>query len=103
MIERDSHQEQEELSYEVGLERRGVKPSIASFKLRGPVMSYRRELGVDDDVQVIVTDADGEIILSSLGVCRGVHFKKHPGTERRPSFVERIHTIALGEQSEPDA
>lgn len=101
MKERNSHQEQE-LSYEVGLERRGQSPSVASFKLRGPIMSFRRELGVDDDVHVVVTDADGEVILSTLGVVRGIHFKKHKGTERRPSFVERIHSIALGESSDPD-
>lgn len=101
MNERD-HDQAQELSYEVGLERRGQKPSVASFKLKGPIMSFRRELSVDDDVQVIVTDADGEIILSTLGVVRGIHFKKHKGTERRPSYVERIHSISLGESSDPD-
>lgn len=95
--------ENQELTFEVGLAAKGGKPDIASFKMKGALASMNRELYVDDDLQMVLVDADGQVILSAYGVVRGIQFKKHAATERRPSFVERIHSIALGEQSEPDS
>lgn len=95
--------ENQELTFEVGLAGKGGKPDIASFKMKGALASMTRELYVDDDVQMVLVDADGQVILSAYGVVRGLNFKKHPSTARRPSYVERAHTIALGEQSEPES
>jgi hypothetical protein len=85
-----------ELSYEVGGDRRRP-PEAASFKLRGTI-GARRELYVDDDVQLLVMDADGQIILSSYAKVTGVAFKKHRPNNGVP-WVERIHTVTLGLQA----
>jgi hypothetical protein len=82
----------ETLSLDVGSKLEA--PDVSSFKVRGAIDSLHRELYADDDVQVIILGADGEVIVSCYGVVRGVGFKKHVPAKSRP-FVERIHTIAL--------
>jgi hypothetical protein len=79
------------LSLKLGGKRKA--PEMSSFRVPA-LASQNRELELDEDVLVTVTNADGDVIVSAYGVVADVGFKKHRPSKGKP-WVERRHAIEL--------
>lgn len=69
-------------------------PSVSTFRISGELMSLAQELGVDEDVQVMVMGPDGQILLSKYARCSSVGFIRHR-KKGNPPWVEHTHKIKL--------
>lgn len=81
----------QQLTFDVGGEH--DQPATASFRVTG-ALDAAGELKKGDDVRVVVTDADGQIVATGLGYVRGVGFREHRPKDG-PSWTERTHAIKL--------
>ena len=91
VTDRLSHQQ---LSFDVGGDH--PRPAGGAIKITG-TGNLKSQLYMDDDVTVQVVDEAGEIVASYDGAVVNVSFNKHAGTEQSAAWVERIHTIKLGD------
>lgn len=69
-------------------------PSASTFRISGEMISLAHELEVDADVQVLVMDADGQILISKYARCSSVGFIRHR-KKGNPPWVERTHKVKL--------
>jgi len=65
---------------------------IGSFGVSG-ALGAERELAKGAGVRVVITDADGELVSTSLGYVSQVAFKEHRDGNVR--WTERKHTVRL--------
>lgn len=85
--------ESEQLSFEVGFPD-DEHPLVSTFRVSGEFSSLHQELLVGTDVQVIIVDTDGAVVVSSYGRVAGVGFHRHD-KKNQPTFVERTHKLKL--------
>lgn len=87
----------QQLSFDIGGDI--SRPTGASFAISGSG-AIRSQLFMRDDVTIRVIAADGEIVGEFDGHVTKVAFKEHKQTETEPEWVERVHTIKLGDRIE---
>lgn len=75
-----------------------ARPTGASFAISGSG-EIRSQLFMRDDVTIRIIAADGEIVGEYDGHVTKVAFKEHKQTETDPEWVERVHTIKLGDRT----
>jgi hypothetical protein len=85
----------QQLTFDIGGD--VARPTGASFQISGKG-DIRNQMFMDDDVTLRVIAADGEIIAEFEGAVTNVAFKKHAQTETEAEWVERVHTIKLGDR-----
>jgi len=83
---------QSQLSFDVGGDHR--RPEVATFRVSGAIGSTMRELQKGEDVQIVITDADGQVVAAGEGYVRGIGFREHRSKDG-PSWTERTHAIKL--------
>ena len=87
----------QQLSFDIGGDQ--ARPTGASFNVSGRG-EIRNQLLMGDDVTLRVIAADGEIVAEFEGSVSNVAFKRHDATETTNEWVERAHTIKLGDRVE---
>lgn len=80
-----------QLTFEVGGSH--DEPETATFRIGG-ALAAGSELRKGDEVTVVLSDADGQVIASGSGWVRGVGFREHRPKDG-PSWTERTHAIKL--------
>ena len=85
----------QQLSFDIGGD--VARPTGASLKITGSG-DIRSQLFMGDDIMLRVVDSAGEVVAELEGSCSSVAFKQHDASETEPEWVERIHTIKLGDR-----
>jgi hypothetical protein len=80
-----------QLSFEVGGDH--ALPEAATFRVSG-ALAAGRELQKGEDVRLVLTDADGQVVAAGEGYVRGIAFHEHRPKDG-PSWTERKHAIKL--------
>jgi hypothetical protein len=84
----------QQLSFDIGGD--VARPTGASLKITGSG-DIRSQLFMGDDVTLRVVDAAGVVVAQFEGSVVNVAFKQHEPTDSEPEWVERIHSIKLGD------
>ena len=66
---------------------------IGTVRVSG-ALAAEKELPKGAEVRVVVTDADGELVATSLGRVRSIAFKRHE-EKHGGHWTERLHGIKL--------